>query len=50
MLYLNLLKYFFFRNLMGESVGNLTLKELKNLESRLEKGIGRIRSKKVNRF
>ncbi|XP_051199842.1 MADS-box transcription factor 21 [Lolium perenne] len=34
------------RNLMGESVGNLTLKELKNLESRLEKGIGRIRSKK----
>ncbi|CAM0955453.1 unnamed protein product [Alopecurus aequalis] len=34
------------RNLMGESVGNLTLKELKNLENRLEKGIGRIRSKK----
>jgi hypothetical protein len=33
---------------MGESVGNLTLKELKNLENRLEKGIGRIRSKKVN--
>uniref|UniRef100_A0ACD5THN8 Uncharacterized protein n=1 Tax=Avena sativa TaxID=4498 RepID=A0ACD5THN8_AVESA len=33
-------------HLVGESVGNLTLKELKNLENRLEKGIGRIRSKK----
>ena len=49
MLYLNdLLKLIFFRHLNGESVGNLTLKELKNLENRLEKGIGRIRSKKVN--
>uniref|UniRef100_M8BIK4 MADS-box transcription factor 21 n=1 Tax=Aegilops tauschii TaxID=37682 RepID=M8BIK4_AEGTA len=35
------------RNLMGESVGNLTLKELKSLENRLDKGIGRIRAKKV---
>nr|CAM59073.1 MIKC-type MADS-box transcription factor WM27B [Triticum aestivum] len=34
------------RNLMGESVGNLTLKELKSLENRLDKGIGRIRAKK----
>jgi MADS-box transcription factor, plant len=33
---------------MGESIGNMTAKELKNLESRLEKGIGRIRSKKVS--
>ncbi|GJM92253.1 hypothetical protein PR202_ga08700 [Eleusine coracana subsp. coracana] len=36
------------RHLMGESIGNMTAKELKNLESRLERGIGRIRSKKVN--
>ncbi|XP_062207713.1 MADS-box transcription factor 21-like [Phragmites australis] len=34
------------RHLMGESIGNMTAKELKNLESRLERGIGRIRSKK----
>ncbi|KAL6840307.1 hypothetical protein ACP4OV_030117 [Aristida adscensionis] len=34
------------RHLMGESIGNMTPKELKNLESRLEKGISRIRSKK----
>ncbi|NP_001266821.1 uncharacterized protein LOC100832541 isoform X1 [Brachypodium distachyon] len=34
------------RHLVGESVGSLTLKELKSLENRLEKGIGRIRSKK----
>jgi hypothetical protein len=33
---------------MGESIGNITAKELKNIESRLERGIGRIRSKKVN--
>lgn len=32
---------------MGESLGSLSVKELKNLESRLEKGISRIRSKKV---
>ncbi|KAL5228030.1 hypothetical protein ABZP36_016295 [Zizania latifolia] len=34
------------RHLVGESIGNMTAKELKNLESRLEKGISRIRSKK----
>ncbi|XP_044460846.1 agamous-like MADS-box protein MADS1 [Mangifera indica] len=34
------------RHMMGESLGSLSVKELKNLESRLEKGISRIRSKK----
>lgn len=34
------------RHLIGESIGNMTAKELKGLESRLERGIGRIRSKK----
>ncbi|CAO2182107.1 unnamed protein product [Urochloa humidicola] len=34
------------RHLMGESIGNMTAKELKSIESRLERGIGRIRSKK----
>ncbi|CAL4946259.1 unnamed protein product [Urochloa decumbens] len=34
------------RHLMGESIGNMTAKELKSIENRLEKGIGRIRSKK----
>nr|AQM56559.1 MADS box transcription factor AGAMOUS-like 11 [Paeonia lactiflora]AQM56560.1 MADS box transcription factor AGAMOUS-like 11 [Paeonia lactiflora]AQM56561.1 MADS box transcription factor AGAMOUS-like 11 [Paeonia lactiflora]AQM56562.1 MADS box transcription factor AGAMOUS-like 11 [Paeonia lactiflora]AQM56563.1 MADS box transcription factor AGAMOUS-like 11 [Paeonia lactiflora] len=34
------------RHLMGESLGNLTVKELKQLENRLERGITRIRSKK----
>ncbi|KAF8642729.1 hypothetical protein HU200_067109 [Digitaria exilis] len=34
------------RHLMGESIGNLTAKELKSIETRLERGIGRIRSKK----
>ncbi|XP_044974823.1 MADS-box transcription factor 21-like [Hordeum vulgare subsp. vulgare] len=34
------------RHLMGDSVGNLTVKELKTLENRLDKSIGRIRSKK----
>ncbi|XP_006645140.1 MADS-box transcription factor 21 isoform X2 [Oryza brachyantha] len=34
------------RHLMGESIGNMTAKELKSLENRLEKGISRIRSKK----
>ncbi|KAG5115930.1 hypothetical protein JHK84_042043 [Glycine max] len=32
--------------MMGESLGPLTAKELKNLETKLEKGISRIRSKK----
>lgn len=34
------------RHLVGESIGNMTSKELKSLESRLERGIGRVRSKK----
>ncbi|TYI08642.1 hypothetical protein ES332_A09G014000v1, partial [Gossypium tomentosum] len=34
------------RHMLGESVGGLPMKELKSLESRLEKGISRIRSKK----
>ncbi|XP_010525336.1 PREDICTED: agamous-like MADS-box protein AGL1 isoform X2 [Tarenaya hassleriana] len=34
------------RNILGESLGSLNFKDLKNLESRLEKGIARIRSKK----
>lgn len=33
--------------MMGESLGSMTTKDLKNLESKLEKGISRIRSKKV---
>ncbi|XVE88284.1 hypothetical protein DITRI_Ditri19aG0057300 [Diplodiscus trichospermus] len=34
------------RNMLGESLGSLPMKELKSLETRLEKGISRIRSKK----
>nr|ASY97762.1 AGL11 [Cercidiphyllum japonicum] len=34
------------RHLMGESLGSLTVKELKQLENRLDRGITRIRSKK----
>ncbi|KAB2056518.1 hypothetical protein ES319_A11G108100v1 [Gossypium barbadense] len=34
------------RHMLGESVGGLPMKELMSLESRLEKGISRIRSKK----
>nr|AAU82079.1 SHATTERPROOF2 [Arabidopsis thaliana] len=34
------------RHILGESLGSLNFKELKNLESRLEKGISRVRSKK----
>ncbi|PWZ29943.1 MADS-box transcription factor 13 [Zea mays] len=33
-------------HLVGDSVGNLSLKELKQLESRLEKGISKIRARK----
>nr|ASY97760.1 AG2 [Cercidiphyllum japonicum] len=36
----------FNRHIMGEALSSLTFKELKNLESKLEKGISRIRSKK----
>ncbi|XP_061988993.1 agamous-like MADS-box protein AGL11 isoform X3 [Rosa rugosa] len=35
------------RHLMGDSLTNLTVKELKQLENRLERGLTRIRSKKV---
>ncbi|KAH7568673.1 hypothetical protein JRO89_XS06G0030900 [Xanthoceras sorbifolium] len=34
------------RNMLGESLSALPLKELKSLETRLEKGISRVRSKK----
>nr|Q40872.1 RecName: Full=Floral homeotic protein AGAMOUS; AltName: Full=GAG2 [Panax ginseng]BAK20020.1 PgMADS protein5 [Panax ginseng]CAA86585.1 agamous [Panax ginseng] len=34
------------RNMMGESLGSLTVRDLKGLETKLEKGISRIRSKK----
>ncbi|XP_074264132.1 agamous-like MADS-box protein AGL11 isoform X2 [Silene latifolia] len=34
------------RNLMGECLGSLSVKELKQVETRLERGISRIRSKK----
>ncbi|KAL0407459.1 UNVERIFIED_CONTAM: Floral homeotic protein AGAMOUS [Sesamum latifolium] len=34
------------KNMLGESLGALTLRELKNLESRVERGISKIRSKK----
>jgi hypothetical protein len=37
------------RHLMGDAVSNLSVKELKQLENRLERGITRIRSKKVKR-
>ncbi|XP_024182865.1 agamous-like MADS-box protein MADS1 isoform X1 [Rosa chinensis] len=35
------------RHILGEALSTLNVKELKNLEGRLEKGISRIRSKKV---
>ncbi|XP_020527773.1 floral homeotic protein AGAMOUS isoform X3 [Amborella trichopoda] len=34
------------RQLMGDSVGSMTVKELRTLENKLEKGISKIRSKK----
>ncbi|KHN47370.1 Floral homeotic protein AGAMOUS [Glycine soja] len=34
------------KQMMGDSLGSLTAKDLKNLETKLEKGISRIRSKK----
>ncbi|KAF5764744.1 putative transcription factor MADS-MIKC family [Helianthus annuus] len=36
----------FYRNIMGESLADMPGKELKNLESKLEKAINRIRAKK----
>lgn len=38
---------FWFRNMLGESLGALSLRDLKNLETKVERGISRIRSKKV---
>ncbi|KAL4285581.1 hypothetical protein AHAS_Ahas19G0000500 [Arachis hypogaea] len=35
------------RHLMGDALSTLTVKELKQLENRLERGITRIRSKKI---
>ncbi|RWW84170.1 hypothetical protein BHE74_00007231 [Ensete ventricosum] len=40
------MKMFTLRHLMGESLSSLSVKELKQLENRLERGITRIRSKK----
>ncbi|WJX37825.1 Agamous-like MADS-box protein mads1 [Trifolium repens] len=34
------------RHILGEALGSLSLKELKNLEGRLEKGLSRVRSRK----
>ncbi|KAL7000661.1 Agamous-like MADS-box protein mads1 [Sarracenia purpurea var. burkii] len=34
------------RHILGESLGSLTFKDMKNLEGRLEKAMNRIRSKK----
>ncbi|BBG99750.1 K-box region and MADS-box transcription factor family protein [Prunus dulcis] len=38
------------RHILGEALSTLNIKELKNLEGRLEKGISRIRSKKFFTF
>lgn len=38
------------RNLMGESLNSMSLRDLKQLETRLEKGINKIRTKKANLF
>ncbi|CAN1309971.1 Agamous-like MADS-box protein AGL11 [Linum perenne] len=35
------------RHLMGESLSSLSIKELKQLENRLDRGVSRIRAKKV---
>lgn len=34
--------------MMGEALSNMSGKDLRNLETKLEKGISRIRSKKVH--
>ncbi|KAL9319709.1 hypothetical protein ACSQ67_011548 [Phaseolus vulgaris] len=36
------------RHILGEALGSLSLKELKNLEGRLEKGLSRVRSRKTD--
>ncbi|PNX71857.1 agamous-like mads-box protein agl1-like [Trifolium pratense] len=40
------MSYFSCRHILGEALGSLSLKELKNLEGRLEKGLSRVRSRK----
>ncbi|KAL8097465.1 floral homeotic protein AGAMOUS-like [Apium graveolens] len=35
------------RNMMGEAINSLNVKDLKNLETKLEKGLNKIRSKKT---
>ncbi|KAK7853042.1 agamous-like mads-box protein agl1 [Quercus suber] len=35
------------RHIVGEALSSMTFKELKNLEGRLEKGITRVRTKKL---
>ncbi|KAH0983022.1 hypothetical protein GBA52_010199 [Prunus armeniaca] len=36
------------KHTMGESLSFMNMKDLKNLESKLEKGISRVRSRKVS--
>ncbi|KAJ3708256.1 hypothetical protein LUZ61_011961 [Rhynchospora tenuis] len=38
------------RNYMGESLGNLSAKELRQLETRIERGVARVRNKKTELF
>ncbi|KAK8939806.1 Floral homeotic protein AGAMOUS [Platanthera guangdongensis] len=38
------------RNLMGEALSTMNMRDLKQLEARLEKGINKIRSKKVHLY
>ncbi|KAG6488594.1 hypothetical protein ZIOFF_049841 [Zingiber officinale] len=42
----NRLVCYFIRNLLGESLASMSLRDIKQLETRLEKGITKIRSKK----
>ena len=37
-----------YRHMMGEALSSLPVKELRNLETKLEKGISKVRSKKVH--
>ena len=46
-IYIYIYIFFFCRHLMGDSLSALSVKELKQVENRLEKAISRIRSKKV---
>lgn len=49
-MYYDIIIYVVSRHILGEALSTLNIKELKNLEGRLEKGISRIRSKKVVHF